>query len=138
MFMLSHTFALALPNNFQFNFFFMEELKLYCALNLSLISGFGGGWDIISPAGWGMALWVGLVFRGCRAGGLREAISLSREMGTPLFNEPDTEAGQISNESDKKANLDAYFRYQSPSFSFAYLILQHKYAHLLSVFITYS
>nr|XP_018905386.1 PREDICTED: ribonucleases P/MRP protein subunit POP1 isoform X2 [Bemisia tabaci] len=72
--------------------------------------GFGGGWDIISPAGWGMALWVGLVFRGCRAGGLREAISLSREMGTPLFNEPDTEAGQISNESEKKANLDAYFR----------------------------
>jgi ribonuclease P/MRP protein subunit POP1 len=55
-------------------------------------AGYGGGWDVIVPAGWGMAFWLPLVFAGGRAIGLKERKSVALEKGVPHFPEdfPDT------------------------------------------------
>ncbi|TMW43967.1 hypothetical protein DOY81_010949, partial [Sarcophaga bullata] len=44
--------------------------------------GYGCGWDVIAPAGYGMSIWLSLIMWGARPGGLREFNSLAREMGT--------------------------------------------------------
>ena len=41
--------------------------------------GFGAGWDLLLPAGWGLAFWLTLVGAGARPGGLRELRSLRLE-----------------------------------------------------------
>ncbi|XP_071117873.1 ribonucleases P/MRP protein subunit POP1-like [Haliotis cracherodii] len=62
----------------------------------SVHQGFGCGWDVIVPQGWGTAFHIALVFRGARVGGLREATAVSREAGTLQFpaDFPDTQAGK--------------------------------------------
>ncbi|KAM7341942.1 POP1 ribonuclease P/MRP subunit [Cochliomyia hominivorax] len=54
--------------------------------------GYGCGWDIIAPAGYGMPIWLSLVMWGARPGGIREFNSIAREMGTEEHL-PDTVAG---------------------------------------------
>ena len=39
-------------------------------------AGFASGWDLVFPAGWTMAFWIALVYRGVRVGGLREISSV--------------------------------------------------------------
>ncbi|KAI8033946.1 hypothetical protein M5D96_013278 [Drosophila gunungcola] len=53
---------------------------------------YGCGWDVIAPAGYGMALWLTLTMWGARPGGLRELDSVAREAGTEMHL-PDTVAG---------------------------------------------
>ncbi|KAI8826072.1 NUC188 domain-containing protein [Fimicolochytrium jonesii] len=43
------------------------------------------GWDIVIPAGWGMAIWKNLVYAGARVGGLRERHMMHYETGLPCF-----------------------------------------------------
>ncbi|KAJ1644525.1 Ribonucleases P/MRP protein subunit pop1 [Coemansia asiatica] len=43
------------------------------------------GWTLIGPRGWGMALWMSLVFAGARAQGMQERLHLSLEAGQPAF-----------------------------------------------------
>ena len=59
-------------------------------------TGYGAGWDLIIPASWGMAFWLGLVYRGARVGGLRDLRSCDAEQRTQIFPDdfPDTSAGQ--------------------------------------------
>jgi len=59
--------------------------------------GYGCGWDIILPSGWGISMWVSLIYRGARAGGLREGQALANEAGCWNFPSgyPDTKTGQI-------------------------------------------
>ncbi|XP_038057792.1 ribonucleases P/MRP protein subunit POP1-like isoform X2 [Patiria miniata] len=59
-------------------------------------AGFGSGWDVILPSGWGMDFWIALVLRGCRAAGLQESRSCHLQQGVPHFPEgyPDTAAGE--------------------------------------------
>ncbi|KAJ1767582.1 Ribonucleases P/MRP protein subunit pop1 [Coemansia sp. RSA 986] len=47
--------------------------------------GLAHGWTVIAPRGWGMALWMALVFAGARAQGLRERIHTAFEAGLPSF-----------------------------------------------------
>lgn len=56
---------------------------------------FCSGWDVILPAGWSMAFWVALVYRGAKAVGLREQRSLAFEAGDLMFPDccPDTPSG---------------------------------------------
>ncbi|XP_067677330.1 ribonucleases P/MRP protein subunit POP1-like [Haliotis asinina] len=63
----------------------------------SVHQGFGCGWDVIVPQGWGTAFHIAFVFRGARVGGLREATAVSREAGTLQFPDdfPDTQAGRV-------------------------------------------
>uniref|UniRef100_A0A2C9JKD4 Uncharacterized protein n=1 Tax=Biomphalaria glabrata TaxID=6526 RepID=A0A2C9JKD4_BIOGL len=62
----------------------------------SVPSGFSSGWDLILPAGWAMAFWIALVYRGARVGGLLEARNidlLAKKLSTP-WDYPDTSSGQ--------------------------------------------
>lgn len=60
--------------------------------------GYGCGWDVIVPAGYGISTWMCLIMWGARAGGLRESETVCRESGFDEF-EPDTLTGiRISDE----------------------------------------
>ncbi|KFV51005.1 Ribonucleases P/MRP protein subunit POP1, partial [Gavia stellata] len=45
--------------------------------------GWGSGWDIYLPKGWGMAFWIPFIYRGVRVGGLQEALKHSEYQRTP-------------------------------------------------------
>ncbi|KFP45232.1 Ribonucleases P/MRP protein subunit POP1, partial [Chlamydotis macqueenii] len=45
--------------------------------------GWGSGWDIYLPKGWGMAFWVPFIYRGVRVGGLQEALKHSEYQRIP-------------------------------------------------------
>ncbi|XP_060099432.1 ribonucleases P/MRP protein subunit POP1 [Heteronotia binoei] len=45
--------------------------------------GWGSGWDILLPKGWGMAFWLPLIYRGARVGGLQEGLKHSLYKRTP-------------------------------------------------------
>lgn len=51
--------------------------------------GYGGGWDVVVPAEYGISTWMCLIMWGARAGGLRETETIHRESGTDQFL-PDT------------------------------------------------
>ncbi|KAJ6626435.1 Ribonucleases P/MRP protein subunit POP1 [Pseudolycoriella hygida] len=71
--------------------------------------GYGCGWDVIVPAGYGISTWMCLIMWGARAGGLRESETVSRESGFDEF-EPDTLTG-IRNSEDKYHELrERYFK----------------------------
>ncbi|XP_034619247.1 ribonucleases P/MRP protein subunit POP1 isoform X1 [Trachemys scripta elegans] len=57
--------------------------------------GWGSGWDIYLPKGWGMAFWIPFVYRGARVGGLQEGMKHSEYKRTPhIPNDfPDCPAG---------------------------------------------
>lgn len=49
---------------------------------------FGSGWDVLVPAGWGMAFWISLLYaNGGRAAGQRELRHIALEAGIPVFPE---------------------------------------------------
>ncbi|KAI4881778.1 hypothetical protein NFI96_011476, partial [Prochilodus magdalenae] len=58
-------------------------------------NGWGSGWDLLLPKGWGMAFWVPLVYRGVRVGGLQMSLKHSQNKGMPHFPHdfPDCPAG---------------------------------------------
>ncbi|XP_078071758.1 ribonucleases P/MRP protein subunit POP1 isoform X2 [Mustelus asterias] len=68
-------------------------------------TGWGSGWDILIPKGWGMAFWIPLIYRGARAGGLQEGAKHTQYKGLPHFPDdfPDCPAGiQHSMETEKE------------------------------------
>lgn len=80
-----------------------------------MIAGFGSGWDVIVPAGWGVPVWLGLVYRGARAGGLRESQHLSLEMCQGPALQPDTLAGRKLTQQQGTSATEKHFRYQPAS-----------------------
>ncbi|XP_070074966.1 ribonucleases P/MRP protein subunit POP1 isoform X2 [Drosophila takahashii] len=70
---------------------------------------YGCGWDVIAPAGYGMALWLTLTMWGARPGGLRELDSVAREAGAELHL-PDTIAGIQQAAASAEELRAAYFR----------------------------
>ncbi|XP_046660424.1 ribonucleases P/MRP protein subunit POP1 isoform X2 [Homalodisca vitripennis] len=73
-------------------------------------SGYGSGWDVIVPAGWGIPVWLGLVYRGARVGGLRETERLTLETVSGPTLPPDTEAGCLDSEQARSENYEKHFR----------------------------
>ncbi|KFU96263.1 Ribonucleases P/MRP protein subunit POP1, partial [Chaetura pelagica] len=57
--------------------------------------GWGSGWDIYLPKGWGMAFWIPFIYRGVRVGGLQEALKHSEYQRNPHTPNdfPDCQAG---------------------------------------------
>ncbi|XP_074841774.1 ribonucleases P/MRP protein subunit POP1 [Carettochelys insculpta] len=57
--------------------------------------GWGSGWDICLPKGWGMAFWIPFIYRGARVGGLQEGLKHSEYKRTPHVPDhyPDCPAG---------------------------------------------
>uniref|UniRef100_A0A1A9WK02 Uncharacterized protein n=1 Tax=Glossina brevipalpis TaxID=37001 RepID=A0A1A9WK02_9MUSC len=55
--------------------------------------GYGCGWDVIAPAGYGLQIWLSFIMWGARPGGLREFETIARDMGEELHL-PDTIGGK--------------------------------------------
>uniref|UniRef100_A0A1Y1MQ62 Uncharacterized protein n=1 Tax=Photinus pyralis TaxID=7054 RepID=A0A1Y1MQ62_PHOPY len=71
--------------------------------------GYGSGWDLIVPSGWGNSFWQALIMWGARAGGLRDFDSLRFESGDLPFLAPDTEAGQLEEKRRCDLSRQRYF-----------------------------
>lgn len=86
--------------NFRLNYFIVIKF-----------SGLGSGWDIISPAGYGMPIWQSLIFRGARSGGLRETELLQLECNKlNNYLQPDSAAGTADSEYKFRELRNRYFR----------------------------
>ncbi|XP_004915183.1 ribonucleases P/MRP protein subunit POP1 isoform X2 [Xenopus tropicalis] len=74
--------------------------------------GWGSGWDICLPKGWGMAFWIPFIYRGVRVGGLQQALQHSQYMGIPDApgDFPDCPAGVQSAKETEDSLLEAYKR----------------------------
>ena len=59
--------------------------------------GYGSGWDLIAPTGWGMGFWLQLVLAGARTIGLTEVRCNSLEVGMPYepYDYPDTKVPRL-------------------------------------------
>ncbi|KAK5642718.1 hypothetical protein RI129_008885 [Pyrocoelia pectoralis] len=71
--------------------------------------GYGSGWDLIVPSGWGNSFWQTLIMWGARAGGLREFDSLRLESGQLPFLTPDSEAGRMDEKRCCDVGKQRYF-----------------------------
>ncbi|EGC33493.1 hypothetical protein DICPUDRAFT_36629 [Dictyostelium purpureum] len=60
-----------------------------------LTRGYGSGWDIIVPAGWGLAFWIPLIYSGAWSIGLEDRDRFLLEQGLPSYPKdfPDCKAG---------------------------------------------
>uniref|UniRef100_A0A480U8K2 Ribonucleases P/MRP protein subunit POP1 n=1 Tax=Sus scrofa TaxID=9823 RepID=A0A480U8K2_PIG len=74
--------------------------------------GWGSGWDVLLPKGWGMAFWIPFVYRGARVGGLKETVMHSQYKGSPNVpgDFPDCPAGVRFAQEQAKNLLEKYTR----------------------------
>ncbi|XP_047698593.1 ribonucleases P/MRP protein subunit POP1 [Prionailurus viverrinus] len=74
--------------------------------------GWGSGWDVLLPKGWGMAFWIPFIYRGARVGGLKEAMVHSQYKRSPDVpgDFPDCPAGVLFAEEQAKGLLEKYKR----------------------------
>ncbi|KAM6457605.1 ribonucleases P/MRP protein subunit POP1 isoform 2-T2 [Liasis olivaceus] len=78
--------------------------------------GWGSGWDIYLPKGWGMAFWLPFIYQGARVGGLQQALKYSLYKRTPHVphDYPDCPAGsQFAKELEE--NLLEKFKRHPPA-----------------------
>lgn len=73
--------------------------------------GFSSGWDVVIPKKWGTIFWVGFIYRGARAVGLKDSYNKCLHQGIPRIPEdfPDTRSGQEIEEVIAK-DLEATFK----------------------------
>ncbi|XP_008055847.1 ribonucleases P/MRP protein subunit POP1 [Carlito syrichta] len=74
--------------------------------------GWGSGWDVLLPKGWGMAFWIPFIYRGARVGGLKETVVHSQYKRSPNIpgDFPDCPAGILFAEEQAKNLLEKYKR----------------------------
>ncbi|XP_034371821.1 ribonucleases P/MRP protein subunit POP1 [Arvicanthis niloticus] len=74
--------------------------------------GWGSGWDVLLPKGWGMAFWIPFIYQGARVGGLKEATMHSQYRRSPNIpgDFPDCHAGVLFAEEQAKDLLEKYKR----------------------------
>ncbi|XP_077928315.1 ribonucleases P/MRP protein subunit POP1 isoform X4 [Halichoerus grypus] len=74
--------------------------------------GWGSGWDVLLPKGWGMAFWIPFIYRGARVGGLKESVVHSQYKRSPDIPSdfPDCPAGVVFAEEQAKNLLEKYKR----------------------------
>ncbi|XP_054982812.1 ribonucleases P/MRP protein subunit POP1 [Sorex araneus] len=74
--------------------------------------GWGSGWDVLLPKGWGMAFWIPFIYRGARVGGLKETLVHSQYTRSPSVpgDCPDAPAGARFAEERAKELLEKYRR----------------------------
>lgn len=73
------------------------------------ILGYGSGWDIIIPSGYGIQFWQTFIMFGARSGGLRESENVAFEMGQ-CYLPPDSSAGKEEEERIKNELKEKYFK----------------------------
>ncbi|XP_006900086.1 PREDICTED: ribonucleases P/MRP protein subunit POP1 [Elephantulus edwardii] len=74
--------------------------------------GWGSGWDILLPKGWGMAFWIPFIYRGARVGGLKEGLMHTQYKRSPNIpgDFPDCPAGVLFAEEQAEELLEKYKR----------------------------
>uniref|UniRef100_A0A8C5KFP4 Processing of precursor 1, ribonuclease P/MRP family, (S. cerevisiae) n=1 Tax=Jaculus jaculus TaxID=51337 RepID=A0A8C5KFP4_JACJA len=74
--------------------------------------GWGSGWDVLLPKGWGMAFWIPFIYRGARVGGLKETTVHSQYKRAPNIpaDFPDCLAGSRVAKEQAKDLLEMYKR----------------------------
>ncbi|KAG8520462.1 Ribonucleases P/MRP protein subunit POP1 [Galemys pyrenaicus] len=74
--------------------------------------GWGSGWDVLLPKGWGMAFWIPFIYRGARVGGLKEALVHSQYKRSPNIpgDFPDCPAGILFAKEQARNLLEKYKR----------------------------
>ncbi|XP_053322750.1 ribonucleases P/MRP protein subunit POP1 [Spea bombifrons] len=74
--------------------------------------GWGSGWDICLPKGWGMAFWIPFIYRGVRVGGLQQSLQHSQFMAAPYVpgDFVDCPAGHQSAKDTEISLLEKYKR----------------------------
>ncbi|XP_058233035.1 ribonucleases P/MRP protein subunit POP1 isoform X1 [Hemibagrus wyckioides] len=75
--------------------------------------GWGSGWDLLLPKGWGMAFWIPLVYCGVRVGGLQMSLKHSQNRSMPHFphDYPDCPAGVRFQEQQEIELLENFKRH---------------------------
>ncbi|XP_023934193.2 ribonucleases P/MRP protein subunit POP1 [Bicyclus anynana] len=71
--------------------------------------GYGSGWDIIIPSGYGLPFWLTFIMFRARSGGLRETESLAFEMGD-CYMPPDSQAGLVEEKRIEIELKEKYFK----------------------------
>ncbi|XP_058067400.1 ribonucleases P/MRP protein subunit POP1 [Anopheles bellator] len=71
--------------------------------------GYGAGWDVIVPAGYGLPLWHSLTRWGAKAAGQRELDMMAIESGTDRSAAPDTILGRSESATAHTEALRRYF-----------------------------
>uniref|UniRef100_K7G0N9 POP1 homolog, ribonuclease P/MRP subunit n=1 Tax=Pelodiscus sinensis TaxID=13735 RepID=K7G0N9_PELSI len=79
-------------------------------------AGWGSGWDICLPKGWGMAFWIPFIYQGARVGGLQESLKHSEYKRTPHIpnDYPDCPAG-VQFQEDLESILLEKFKRRPPA-----------------------
>ncbi|KAM6214387.1 ribonucleases P/MRP protein subunit POP1 [Rhynchocyon petersi] len=74
--------------------------------------GWGSGWDVLLPKGWGMAFWIPFIYRGARVGGLKEGLVHSQYKRSPNIpgDFPDCPAGIVFADEQATNLLEKYKR----------------------------
>ncbi|XP_004697759.1 ribonucleases P/MRP protein subunit POP1 [Echinops telfairi] len=74
--------------------------------------GWGSGWDVLLPKGWGMAFWIPFIYRGARVGGLKEGLVHCQYKRSPSIpgDFPDCPAGILFAQEQAKNLLEKYKR----------------------------
>uniref|UniRef100_A0A182STI4 Uncharacterized protein n=1 Tax=Anopheles maculatus TaxID=74869 RepID=A0A182STI4_9DIPT len=72
--------------------------------------GYGSGWDVIVPAGYGLAVWHSLVMWGAKAVGQQELNMIALESGCDRSGVPDTLLGRDEAAHKHTEALSRYFR----------------------------
>lgn len=78
-----------------------------------LSRGFGSGWDLVIPSGWGMAFWTSIMYaNGARAVGQRDMLQMQLECSSPVFPYDflDTERGKAILREEESAAWEKYKR----------------------------
>ncbi|CAG9793930.1 unnamed protein product [Diatraea saccharalis] len=71
--------------------------------------GYGSGWDIIIPPGYGLQFWQTFIMFGARSGGHRESEHLALEMGD-YYLPPDSKSGKEEEKRIETELRNKYFR----------------------------
>lgn len=71
--------------------------------------GFGSGYDVIVPVGYGLSVWLNLIAAGARPGGVQETLSFHKEICRDHF-APDTVPGKKESDRVQRELLLKYFK----------------------------
>lgn len=93
-------------------------------------SHLGSGWDLVVPSKWAMPFWIGLIYRGARACGMRELRKCFVEVLMPHFPEefPDTSMGKQHRMAQKQLLEEKFRRYPPDKRrNYGKLLIQHPF-----------
>ncbi|KXJ80840.1 hypothetical protein RP20_CCG023129 [Aedes albopictus] len=71
--------------------------------------GYGAGWELIAPSGYGLPIWQTLIMWGAKPAGLKETEMQALESGIDTLRVPDTVLGQTESDAEHENKWNKYF-----------------------------